>query len=446
VHTETGFNIGKPCYGYQADKVPHPVPVKRGKGIKKTFLQPDPDQAPVVQRIFAWRVTERLGYQAIADRLNTDRAMNPAPVPVRADAAVGHWTYSNVRDVLTNPKHTGHMVWNRHARKNGHNRANPVQAWVWSPQPVHEPLISMEQFIAAQEVSGHRFGSRSTHAANSRHRQTRRSYRLRTYLFCELCGRRMYGKTRRGHGYYVCAPKKGYVPDGHPGAGSFWIREQALLAQLGEFLNQRVFGPDRETLLRASLDRHQDTETTTRAERISALRRAITDTEARRLVRNLELIDDPDQDFIRDINTRRAELRGHKLQLETDLDQLETQAQQAPNPDLLTALPLGQIDLEHLPEDLTRRLFELLRLEIRYDRNTNQARYRITLGADTIHAAHDTAQQAVVLPFARPTHGNRSRTDGTTDTSGQPPVPILVVPPAGFEPATPGLGVRRSIP
>jgi hypothetical protein len=246
VHTETGFNIGKPCYGYQADKVPHPVPAKRGKGIKKTFLQPDPDQSPVVQRIFTWRVTERLGYQAIADRLNTDPASNPAPVPVRPDTAVGHWTYSNVRDVLTNPKHTGHMVWNRHARKNGHNRANPVEQWVWSPQPVHEPLISMEQFIAAQEVSGHRFGSRSTHAANTGHRQTRRSYRLRTYLFCALCGRRMYGKTRRGHGYYVCAPKKGYLPDGHPGAGSFWIGEQALLTQLGEFLNQRVFGPDRE--------------------------------------------------------------------------------------------------------------------------------------------------------------------------------------------------------
>jgi site-specific DNA recombinase len=174
----------------------------------------------------------------------------------------------------------------------------------------------------------------------------------------------------------------------------------------------------------------------------SAARRPVPDTaqqrttSARRLVRNLELVDDPDQDFIRDINSRRAELRAHKLQLETDLDQLETAEQQAPSPDLLSALPLGEIDIEHLPDDLTRRLFELLRLDIRYDRNTNQARYRITLGADTIHAAHDTAQQAVVLPFTRPTHGNHGRTDETADPSGQPPVPILVVPPAGLEPAT----------
>lgn len=40
--------------------------------------------------------------------------------------AAGVWTYSNVRDVLSNPKHTGHMVWNRRARKIGHNRLNPV--------------------------------------------------------------------------------------------------------------------------------------------------------------------------------------------------------------------------------------------------------------------------------------------------------------------------------
>jgi hypothetical protein len=27
-HTEQGWNIGKPCYGHQADKIPHPVPAK----------------------------------------------------------------------------------------------------------------------------------------------------------------------------------------------------------------------------------------------------------------------------------------------------------------------------------------------------------------------------------------------------------------------------------
>ena len=39
MHTEAGFNVGKPCYGYRALRVPHPVPAKRAKGMKKTRLQ-----------------------------------------------------------------------------------------------------------------------------------------------------------------------------------------------------------------------------------------------------------------------------------------------------------------------------------------------------------------------------------------------------------------------
>lgn len=154
VHTEAGFNIGMPCYGYTARRIPHPVPAKRAKGAKKTYLTPDPLRAPVVRRMYGWRIAERLGYQAIADRLNADLPANPPPVPVDPTRAVGRWTASNVRDVLTNPKHTGHMVWNRHARKSGHNRANPVAEWIWSPQPTHDPLVDLESFIQAQQVAG----------------------------------------------------------------------------------------------------------------------------------------------------------------------------------------------------------------------------------------------------------------------------------------------------
>jgi len=154
IHTEAGFNIGKPCYGYRANKVPHPVPAKRAKGIRKTRLEAHPAEAAVVRKAFGWRVAERLGYQAIADRLNADLAANPPPVPVDPAAAAGLWTYSNVRDMLTNPKHTGHMVWNRRARKGaGRNRMNPVSEWVWSPEPVHEALVDLETFVQAQQVA-----------------------------------------------------------------------------------------------------------------------------------------------------------------------------------------------------------------------------------------------------------------------------------------------------
>ncbi|GAA2596582.1 hypothetical protein SMC26_00755 [Actinomadura fulvescens] len=43
---------------------------RRAEGASKHLLQPDPVRGPVVTTIFMWRVTECLGYQAIADRLN----------------------------------------------------------------------------------------------------------------------------------------------------------------------------------------------------------------------------------------------------------------------------------------------------------------------------------------------------------------------------------------
>ena len=413
VHTEEGFNIGKPCYGYQARKVPHPVPAKRAKGQKKTYLQPDPLQAPVVQRIFRWRLEERLGYQAIADRLNTDPAANPPPTPVDPARAAGRWTASAVRDVLTNPKHTGHMVWNRHARKSRGNTVNPAADWIWSPQPVHDALVSVERFVAAQEISGHRFGSRSGSGPNTRHPHTKRSYLLRTYLFCDLCGRRMFGKTRRGTPYYVCAPKKDYTShfhshsddQAHAGAGSCFVREDVLVEQLSAFLSEHVFGAYRRHLLDANLRVLDHDAQREREQHAATLHRGITDTDARikRTIRSLEVVslevfDHPDPDLIRDITERRAELRAHRDQLHTQLAAVENAIRSAPNPDLLDALPVATVRLDELPEHLARALFDALRLEIRYHKRSNQATCRITLCHDTLDAIQAATVSASVEP------------------------------------------------
>jgi len=54
---------------------------------------------------------------------------------------------------------------------------------------------------------------------------------------------------------------------------------------------------------------------------------------------------------------------------------------------LLAALPVGALDLDQLPDHLTRALFEALRLQTHYDAATNTATCRVTLSADTINAA-----------------------------------------------------------
>ncbi|WP_433264845.1 recombinase family protein [Actinosynnema sp. CS-041913] len=429
-HTEQGYNVGKPCYGYRANNIPHPVPAKRAKGIKKTLLKVHPIEGPVVRKSFGWRVAERLGYQAIADRLNQDLATNPPPTPVEPDRAVGMWTYSNVRDMLTNPKHTGHMVWNRRARKGtGKNRMNPVSEWVWSPEPTHEALVDLETYVLAQQVAERRERSRTT--TKSRNPQAKRIYRLHSYLFCVLCGRRLYGKSKWGRAYYVCAPKKAWIPEGHP-PSTYWVRESNLLDGLNAFLADHVFGPYRRQLLDASLRMIDQNARQEHQAKIIALRRSITETEtkSKRLVRTLEVADDVDQAFIRDINERRADLRSQRDELARQLAEAEDEVQRAPNPTLLDHLPITPVDLVELPDELSRRLFEALRLEIHYDHSSRTATCRVTLLGDTINAVSSTTQEAVVILFPKQKGPAMEMQDLPNGT-------VCVVPPAGFEPAHP---------
>ncbi|WP_084525876.1 recombinase family protein [Nocardia vaccinii] len=436
VHTEAGYNVGKACYGYRAKLVSHPVPAKRARGQKKTLLEPDPDQAPVVQRIYQMRVEERLSFGAIAERLNLDLSLNPPPIPVDPARAVGRWTVSNLREILGNPKYTGHMVWNRRARKSNGGKYNPPSEWVWSERPVHEPLITIETFLTVQQSRTHRDQSRRSPGLNP-HPQTKRSYRYRSYLYCDHCDRRMFGKTRKVSAYYVCGPAKGYIPDGHPTSGSFFVREQAVTEHLNTFLNEHVFSDYRRNLLAAS-----DIDTTTRRDRdqhLAALRRDITETEtkSKRLIRTLELVDEPDQELIRDINERRSELRTHQAQLRDRVAELEAQEMLTPNPTLIDRLPIGYTDVEQLPEALARTLFEAFRLEIRYNKADNHLIYRITLTTQTISAAQRRAHDAIQASVTTPNHT-------TTQQNPTPPrhtarngaVPMFSVPPAGIEPAT----------
>lgn len=79
------------------------------------------------------------------------------------------------------------------------------------------------------------------------------------------------------------------------------------------------------------------------------------------------------------VTIRRAELRAERDELSQQLAALEDEVHRAPNVALLGRLPVTPIDLTELPDELSRRLFEVLRLEIRYDHLTRVATCRVTL-------------------------------------------------------------------
>ncbi|MFI7246489.1 recombinase family protein [Streptomyces qinglanensis] len=231
---------GRPPYGYLlADAGPHPNPAKAADGKRLHKLDPDPVAAPVVRRIFREYLRGN-GMYAIAEGLTRDGI----PCPSAHDRARnrhrdGHaWSKGAVRTILMNPRYTGHQVWNKQHKKEvlldiddvtlGHRTQltwNPHDKWIWSAEPVHEPLVPMADFQNAQARQERR---RNTAGVERKVGPTKRSYALRGLLRCGLCDRKMQGNYNRGLPHYRCRYPAEYAHSAslpHPLA--VYVRESA---------------------------------------------------------------------------------------------------------------------------------------------------------------------------------------------------------------------------
>lgn len=104
---------------------------------------------------------------AIAEALTHDDIPRPSPQdrnrnPHRPGLA---WSKTAIRVILTNPRYTGHQVWNKQRTDEvlldvndvalGHTpimRWNDRERWVISKQPAHEALIDQTDFDRVQEM------------------------------------------------------------------------------------------------------------------------------------------------------------------------------------------------------------------------------------------------------------------------------------------------------
>jgi site-specific DNA recombinase len=341
---------------------------------------PDPARASAVTQIFTWRATEHLSYQKIAERLNLDIDRYPPPQPVlgRGRRAVGRWTGGAVREILCNPKYTGYMVYNRSKRsrpeRNVAGRVNPPAEWVWSSKPTHEPLTTRRLFEAGTVIGRSNRGSRQSPGPN-RHPATRRTFRLRSYVFCELCGRRLCGKTRRVgdvYNYYACEPNpahhahRDWYPT-HP--KSLWVREDKLLTLLDAFFANRIFGPDRRALLDQGQAVPSDRDDPTVAQR------AALETKIKELGRQ-------QTNVINELQTYHS--TGTTTSTSSGEPSCGPPSPTSPlDPTLLDQLPVVELDLAALPEDLQRQLFDAFQLQIWYHHRSRRVGLRVTINADT---------------------------------------------------------------
>jgi site-specific DNA recombinase len=364
VHTQMGFNVGKALYGYNANRTPHPVPEKRAAGKSKTTLVVDTIRAAVVRRIFDMRIGQRLGYIAIAEKLNEDLALNPPPVPPDPARARGSWSGPAVREILRNPKYTGYMVWNRVKCTPKGNRPNPMDEWVWSAEQTHEAIISPERFTVAQEIGAQSERKRSK---KGKRRVEQEAYRFRSAVRCGMCRLLMYGKRRETRIYYSCHPKRNAIPTGHPSAT--YVREEAIDGVLSAFLKAFLIGSCRSGRIRELIAKARSEVPERLAAERKAVVTALTDVDARRskLIQALELAEEMDSELVASVSERQRQLSTDRKDLTARLDQLEQEIANLPDPGVVDLLPMIDLDITQVPDDLVRRLLQAFRIELSYD-------------------------------------------------------------------------------
>jgi site-specific DNA recombinase len=387
-HSLEGWNIGPAPYGYLADRVPHPVPVKASQGRTKTRLALDPVRAPVVVQIFTWRVIDKLGAPAIAARLNADPARYPAP-------GLPGWTAQLVHVILRNPKYTGHMVFGRRRTRNGRRVQAPPRDWLWSPQPVHPALIDRATWDEAQTIGKQHATSRDGAATSP---AAVRSYPYRSRCRCRECRRRMAGRTygpRAQSTYYRCPhdpanPRHAAASPAHP--ATVQAPEKTLDRIVGEFAGTYVFGPDRATLVAAQLPATQaDADADHDATRAAlTLRLKQNETAKKAQITAHEHLPDDDPGTAAEMRTRIfdrfAELRAERDQLQAQLDALDTTTAQPADLSLLDQLPLAGNPLPRLTPQHKALLFQALNLEILWNPADRQATIWVEITDTTLRA------------------------------------------------------------
>jgi len=212
------------------------------------YLVPDTSSAPAVATIFEM-FNAGFGYGTIVARLTREGFACPsAHDPGRNRHRRGVWSRSAILAILSNPRYTGRQVWARQRRDEvlidvrdvalGYEtklRWNAQDKWVWSNDLVHEPLVSVEDFEAAQVRVQE--GAKRKAETSKIHPTTVRPYVLRSRLRCAICDRRMETAWRHGSLYYLCRYRAHEPrPAGHPTTA--YVREDDILAVVDRWLSQ----------------------------------------------------------------------------------------------------------------------------------------------------------------------------------------------------------------
>jgi site-specific DNA recombinase len=180
----------------------------------KKIIEPDPESAPTISRLFEWYATGTLSLKEVAEKARAAGLVyrkSGAPVPV-----------STIHAVLRNRLYMGEIEWKRgiYAGK-------------------HESLVSRDLWERAQHVLDGR------HA--KKHRRVKHDFAFSGLIACGHCGCSMVGEVKKDrYVYYHCTGYKGRCDEPY-------VREEILEKQFSEVLGRLSFDEEVLTWIRDAL-------------------------------------------------------------------------------------------------------------------------------------------------------------------------------------------------
>ena len=166
-----------------------PVGYKNERISRRSYLQINPEKAPLIRRIFELYSTGNYSYITLAKQLREEG--------LKVSDAV-NCGKSNIADILNNPLYIGDFIWNGKRYYNGK----------------HEPIISRELFAICQKIIKSRTSSRTT----------KRDFIYSNTIRCKKCGCFLVAELKKGkYVYYHCTGNKG----GDCKKGSY-VREEKI--------------------------------------------------------------------------------------------------------------------------------------------------------------------------------------------------------------------------
>jgi site-specific DNA recombinase len=171
----------------------------------KKIIEPDPDLAPLITRIFEWYATGRYGLRDVMQMARTAGLRFP-----RSKAGVPTPT---IHRILRNRIYTGDFDWNGKTYRG-----------------IHQPLVSRELWERVQQVLDQRNASKG--------RRSKRDFAFSRLIKCGHCGCSLVGEIKQGrYVYYHCTGYKGKCPEPY-------VREEVLEERFAELLERLHFDED----------------------------------------------------------------------------------------------------------------------------------------------------------------------------------------------------------